>query len=136
MPCTGLLVRPGDAVDRLVPVGVAAQALDLALEREVLERALHGDGERVHLDRLGDEVIGAGADRADRGLETALAGKDDRQEVRIPLPELHAEVDAGHAGHLDVRHDDVDRVGPEVLEALLCRVHGIDVKAALAQTVA
>jgi hypothetical protein len=46
------------------------------------------------------------------------------------------EIDARHAGHLNVCHDDVGRICPQVLEALLCGVDRIDVKAALAQAVA
>ena len=102
--------RARDAVDRHVAVGGRAQALDLALQRQVLERAADRDRERVDLHRLGDEVVGAGADRGDRGVEAALAGEHDRQEVGMALAELLAELDAGHAGHLDVGDDDVGRV--------------------------
>ena len=125
----------GDAVDRDVAVCRRAEALDLALERQVLEGAADRDREGVDLHRLGDEVVRAGADGGDRRLEPALSGEDERQEIGIPLTELLAEVDAGHPGHLDVRHHDVSRVRAQVLEALLGRVHGIDVESALAQAV-
>jgi len=128
--------RACDAVDRHIAVGGGAEALDLALEREVLECATDGDREGVDLHRLGDEVVRAGADGGDGGLEAALSREDDREEVGIALAQLLAEVDAGHTRHLNVGDDDVGRVGPEVLEALLGGVDGIDVEAALPQRVA
>jgi hypothetical protein len=128
--------RARDAVDRHVAVGGAPQTLDLALQRQVLERAADGDGERVDLHRLGDEVVRAGADRGDRGVEAALARQHDGKQIRIPLPELLAEIDAGHARHLNVRDDDVGRVRTQVLEALLGRVDGVHIEAALAERIA
>ena len=51
------------------------------------------------------------------------------------MAQLLAKVDAGHARHLNVCHNHVGRIRLQVFEALLCRVDGIDVKAALAQAI-
>jgi hypothetical protein len=52
------------------------------------------------------------------------------------LTQLLAEIDAGHARHLNVCHHHVGRIRPQVLEALLCGVNGVDVEAAFAQGIA
>ena len=129
--------RAGDAVDRRVACGhLCAGGVTSRLRIRCSSARLDRDREGVDLHRLGDEVVRAGADRGDRGVEAALAGEHERQEIRIALAQLLAELDAGHAGHLDVGHHDVGRIRPQVLEALLCGVDGIDVEAALAQAIA
>ena len=119
-----------------VAIGGRAQPLDLAAQRQVLDRAADRDRERVDLHRLGDEVVRAGADRGDRGVEPTLAGEHDRQQIGMALAQLLAQLDARHAGHLDVGHDDIRRHRAQVLERRLAGGHGIDVEAALAQAVA
>ena len=61
----------------------APQALDLLAQRAVLRpRARAASAQRVELERLGDEVVRAGADRGDRRLEAAEGGDDDDRHVR------------------------------------------------------
>jgi hypothetical protein len=115
---------------------IAGQPHHLALQRQVLDRALHGDRERVDLHRLGDEVVGAGADRRDRGVEAALAGEHEWEQVGVALAQLDAQVDPGHPGHLDVGDHDVCRIGSQALQTLLGRIDGIHIVAALAQAIA
>ena len=105
------------------------------LQGQVLDRAADGDRERVDLHRLGDEVVRAGANRGDRGVEPALAGQHDRQQVGIALAELLAQLDAGDPGHLDVGDDDVGGRRAQVLQRSLARGHGIDIEAALPERV-
>ena len=87
-----------------------AQPLDLAAQRAVLGRAAHRDRERLDLDRLGDEVVRAGADRADRGLEAAERGQHDHRHVGPVGDDLLAQLEAGHALHVEIGDDDVDVV--------------------------
>ena len=97
-----------------------AQPLDLAAQRAMLGGAPDRDRERLDLDRLGDEVVGAGADRADRGLEAAERGQHQHRDVRPISGHALAQLETGDALHVEIGDDDVDvvvrdrgeRVGP------------------------
>ena len=112
--------RADDAVDRLAASATATRRRLTSLRSvAVLDRALDRDRERVQRDRLGDEVVRAGADRGDRGLEAAVAG-DARstgtsgERSRSPL----AQLEAVHAAHLDVGDHDVEVVRADRVERL------------------
>ena len=65
--------------------GTGAQVLDLALEARGLERAVGDEHEPVGLERLLDEVVGAGLDRRDGGLDVAVARDHHHRQVRMLL---------------------------------------------------
>jgi hypothetical protein len=126
--------RAGDAADqredlahRLAAgddVGEAVGLLDLALEagdlaaQAALAQRLAGDQqELLDLEGLGDVVVGAQLDGADRGLDGAE--RRDHHHVRR-LGERHDvadEVEAVEVGHPQVGDDQVDRLGAHHLEA-------------------
>jgi hypothetical protein len=74
----------------------------------MLHRARERDREDVDLDRLRDEVVRAGANRADRGLERAECRHDDDRHVRMLGHDVRAEVEPARLTHAQVRHDDVE----------------------------
>ena len=63
-----------------------AQVLDLALEARGLQRAVGDEHQPVGLERLLDEVVGAGLDRRDGGLDVAVARDHHHRQVRMLLP--------------------------------------------------
>jgi hypothetical protein len=68
------------------------------------------DRERLDLDRLGDEVVGPGADRADRGLEAAERGQHQHGDVGAVGDHALAQLEAGHPLHVEIGDDHVDVV--------------------------
>ena len=77
----------------------SARCCDGAREREP---------QRLDLERLGDEVVGAGADRADRRLEAAERGDHDDRHVGPIGDDALAQLEAVHALHVEVGDDDVE----------------------------
>ncbi len=102
----------------------------------MLDRATDGDRQHVDLHRLGDEVVRAGADRGDRGLEAALAGQHDGEHVGVTLLELLTQLDAGDVRHLHVGHDHVGRLGAQKIERRGRRADGLGGEPPLAQAIA
>jgi hypothetical protein len=76
----------------------------------VLGRAAHRDRERLDLDRLGDEVVRAGADRTHRRLERAERGEHQHRDVGAIRHHLFAELEPGHPLHVEIGDDHVDVV--------------------------
>ena len=68
------------------------------------------DGQTQHLDveRLGDEVVGAGADRGDRGLEAAEGGDHHHRHVGPVADDALAQGEPVHPVHVEVGDDDVE----------------------------
>ena len=96
------------SVERLGASTRGAKPLHLVAQARCAERALDGEHERVDVERLGDEVVGAGADRGDRGLERAERGDHDDRHVGAVLGDALAELDPVHAAHAQIRDDDID----------------------------
>ena len=67
------------------------------------ERSLDGERELVHVERLGDEVVRAGADRGDGRLHVRVRRDHDDGHVFAAADELLAQLDPVHAGHVHVR---------------------------------
>ncbi len=82
-------------------------------EGPVLERALGGVEELLHVDGLEDEVVGAVLEALHRGLDVAHAGEDQEGRVGVQRACLLQELDASQGGHLHVG-DGEGR--PELLE--------------------
>ena len=113
------------------------EALDLALERELLERA-HRSRSRARSPFAGlvrkshAPARSAAIAVSSRPYPVSTIGA----QSGIARVELLAQLDAGHAGHLDVGDHDVGRVAAHVLEAPGGRQHGLDAIAALPQDIA
>ena len=100
------------------------------------ERPPDRDRQGIQLDRLEDEVVRASPYGADRIVERALPGDDDRQDVLVALPDLLAQLQTRHVGHVDIRNHDIDRLGCQPAKALACRMDAVHAQPAPAQAVA
>ena len=98
-----------------------AQPLDLLAQPAVLDGARHDDAERLALDRLGDEVVGAGADRADRGLERRVPGDEDDRDVGAQRDDALAELEAARLRHAEIGEDHVEVARRDLLERVCGR---------------
>ena len=119
-----LLHRGALADERVEPGSLSrleAQALYLFAQAAVGRRAVDGDGEHVDLDGLVDEVVRARADGRDRRVEAPERGEHDDRHVGAVGDDALAELDAADAAHVEVGHDDVEVVGLERLQRLVCR---------------
>ncbi len=82
-----------------------AQALDLLTQCAVPERALDRETELLHVEGLGDEVVGARADGRDGRLDVRVRGDHDDGHVLPTLDQRFAKRHAPHTRHVDVRDD-------------------------------
>jgi hypothetical protein len=105
-------------------------------DSEVLDRARYRDLDSLELHGFADEVVGTRTDRGDRGVEVEMTRDHPGQQLRVPLARDRAKIDAGHPGHLDIRHDHVHRMRPQAIETLWSRAHGARVAASSAEQVA
>ena len=74
----------------------------------MLNGALDGERQLVHVEGLREEIEGAGPQREDGGLHAAEARHDDDRDIGPALDDAFAKLDAADAAHVEVRHDDVD----------------------------
>ncbi len=79
-----------------------AQPANLLPKLAGLARPLGRDHELLDLERLGDEIVGAGADGGDGGLQAAEGGDDDDGQVRPLIQEATAQLQSVHLRHVDV----------------------------------
>ena len=70
-----------------------------------------GGGQVLHVDRLGEEVLGAELHGADGGGDVALAGQQD--DGGVPLAQVLEHLQAVHAGEAEVEDD---HLGPQAVE--------------------
>jgi hypothetical protein len=97
-----------DAGERRRGLPLGAQQPHLLLQLPVLERALQHPAQNFEVDRLGDEVAGAGAQGGDRGVHAAESGHHHHRHVGTVLAEPPAELDAAHSLHFEIGQHDVD----------------------------
>ncbi len=159
-PCHEFLSRPalpldedaggggGDALDEGVDpphLGVAAHDLaeslllaQLDLEEDVLfaqrlllEGVPDDVDQLVHLEGLGDVVEGAKPDGLDGRIRAGVGGHED--DLGLGIVGLHAaqQVDAGEAGHANVRDDEVEGAQVEGLQGRLAALRDLDLVALL-----
>jgi hypothetical protein len=95
-----------------------AQIEHLTLERALLEGALGQHQDVVHVERLGQVVVGAPLERLDGGPELAHRGGDDHDGRRVGRLDARQHVDAGLAGHALVEHDQIDLARFQDVEGL------------------
>jgi hypothetical protein len=67
----------------------------------------------LDLERLGEKIVGPGADGGDGRLQAAEGGDQDHRDVGPVGGDLLAQGGARGAGHVLVHHQDVDVLGPE-----------------------
>ena len=96
----------------------AAEAFELDAQLAVLDGAGDREREELRVDRLGDEVVGAGAHGGDGRLHAALPGDHDDGERGVDAGDALAHLDAAHLGHAEVGQDRVELLGRDELERL------------------
>jgi hypothetical protein len=107
-----------EAADRL---GLLAGCLGLehgvlAHDARVLNRPFDGDDEFIALERLGDVVKRPALHRLNGCFDRPESGHEHDGQVVVDGPDLGEELDAGHAGHAQVRDDRVGTPGRDFLE--------------------
>ena len=105
--------------DDLLPL---AQAL-------LLQEPLDEDEERLRLDRLRQELLGAVLDGADGEVDRAVRRQDDERRLLGELLDLRQDVERGAVREAVVGDDDVVRRRAEALHRLLAGVRLVDVEA-------
>ena len=74
----------------------------------VPHRTLDGKRNHVEIERLGDEVISAGSNGSDCGVETAVGGHHDDRQIGTVLAKVPAQLEAPDTGHTQVRDDCIE----------------------------
>jgi hypothetical protein len=120
------LGEPADAVQLPAPQAgdalrlgeVAPAALEGAQVVAGAQQEAHPMHQDVEVERLGDEVRGAGVEGVLDGLAVVVRGHHQHRQGAAPGPGAQpaAEGQAAHAGHLEIEQD---QVGPAVREAVL-----------------
>src|SRR5262249_10542327 len=130
------LHRPALADDSLEAVPLfelRTQVRVLGFQPPLLERGIEHVQQLVDLKRLADEVPRAALDRFDSIFNSAEAGDDDRDAVRIALDRGFDDGGAVDAGEAEVRDDDIEREICELGDRRLARVGLLHAVAAVAE---
>jgi hypothetical protein len=116
----GDLAHGGAAADdqALVRVASGAQHADLLAEAAVLHGARDDDAQRLALDRLGHEVVGAGADGAHGGLERRVARDEHDRNVGAERNHALADLETARLRHAQVGEDDIEVARCDLLESI------------------
>src|SRR6187402_438431 len=85
----------------------------------MLHRAFDGYRHDVDVERLGDEVVGAGADRLHGGFHTTEGGDHDHRQLRVSLGRLLTQLQTAHVAHVDVGQHDVEITLGELHQRLM-----------------
>ncbi|MBI2525654.1 MAG: hypothetical protein HYV93_06690 [Candidatus Rokubacteria bacterium] len=91
----------------------------------MLEGALGGDQDLVHVHRLEDEVVGAVLEALDGGLHVGHAGEHEDGRVRVQGPGLLEELEPPHHGHVHIGHGERRPLGFKGGQALLAVARGV-----------
>ena len=97
-----------DVAEAELLLDLALQPRDLAAQRALAERLVGDEQQLLDLERLGDVVVRAELDRADRGLDRAERG--DHHDVRRLGQRHHAadQIEAVHLRHAQVGDDEIE----------------------------
>ena len=95
-----------------------AERMDLLLELPPFDRAAEDDGQQLHFDRLGDEVVGPRANGGNRRLQVAEGRHHDDRHVGPVGHQPRAELQPVHARHLQVGQHDLEIFAAGGLEGL------------------
>jgi hypothetical protein len=99
--------RADDVARRHAIANPRAQLASLAPQRLLLEHLVEHDHELVEVERLGQVLGGTGAHRIDGRRHRTERGHHDHRGRVLHRAELLDQLDAIHAGHLEVGDDDV-----------------------------
>src|SRR6185369_744008 len=117
----------------MVAPELLAQVVHLAFQAAVFERALHHQLDGRGVERLGDEVIGAGTHRAYGLGHVAVGGDHDDQRRSALALQAVEHREAVHARHFEVQQQQVGTIGqPQRFHAV---EHMIDLMPELLQPV-
>ena len=94
----------------------APERLHLLLQPAAVQRAGHHHLELGHLERLGEEVVGAATDGVDGDLPGPVRGHDDDGRLGRQLAALGDGLEPVHVGQLHVQQDQVVGPAPEAVE--------------------
>ncbi len=111
----------------------AAERRDLLAELSLLHRARDDEREQLGLDGLGDEVVRAGADGPDGGVEARVGRDDDDEDVGADREDPLAKLGAVEGRHPEIGEDQVEVVGGDELERVPPRRARLDVEAVTAE---
>ena len=95
-----------------------AEALDLVAKRAVLDRARQREPQGLDIERLGDEVVRADADGADRRVEAAERGDHHDRHVGAVGRDALAEREPVHPLHVQIGDHDVEVLLVEQLQGI------------------
>jgi hypothetical protein len=89
--------------------------------------------ELLHVERLGEVVVGAGVHAGDLVAPAVAGGEDDHRHLAVGAAPLLEDGDAVHFRQADIENDDVVGLGVAEEVALLAVHRGIDRIARIAQ---
>src|ERR1700722_10769763 len=112
---------------------VAAQREDRLLVAGVTQGAFDERAQYRRLQRLFDVPVGSGFDGLDDALVAAAAGDDDYRDAGDFFAELGEQVEAVHAGQLDVRENEVGLIFLKFGEGFFAAAHAQNFPIPLAQ---
>ena len=104
--------------------GERAKTLHLVFEAAMLDGASDSHHQQLRIHGLGDEIVGANADRADRALQAALSCDDDDGDVGTCAEDALAQLETAHLGHRQIRENEVEILDPNELQSVLGRRAG------------
>ena len=127
--------RGGDQVgEGELTAGLLVEALHFLGQGIDPQQILHRDLEALGADRLDDEIVGAGPHRLDHGFDRALRRLDDDRNAAAHAVEPRQQLEAVHARHDEIEHDQIDRPGPRLGEKIERRRRAVGEQRVMAAT--
>ena len=119
---------PFDGDARRLGVEPQRPALDVALGMagRAAHLGAHARQQLLHVEGLGDVVVGAGVHARHLVAPAVARGEDDDRHVALRAPPLLEHADAVHLGQAGIEDDDVVGLGVAEEEAFLAVEGGID----------
>jgi hypothetical protein len=106
----------------------SAEPLHLQAKLPVLHRPRDHQPEELGVDRLGDEVVGAGADRRDRGVEAGVARDHHHGHLGPDGEDALAQLGSAEGGHPQIGEDHVEVALGDELERVVRRGAPLDLE--------
>ena len=98
-----------DILEAVLAVQARAQRLDLLAQSQVLQSAADGELQLLDMDGFRDVIVGSRPHRLHRGLNRPERGDHDDDELRVVRADSFQQLKTGHARHLQVGDDQLDR---------------------------
>ena len=123
--------RLADDVLKAEPLAhLLPERIQLLFQVELLDDVLEDDQEFVVVEGFDQVIVGAELHGGDRGLHVVRRGDDHDHDPRLLLAYLPEDLDAIHAGKLEVQHQDVMTPLAQPVEDPVPAVHGVDIERA------